>query len=391
MYEARQNKEKVSRILKNNSPVCQLTLKIGDTLFGKNKLKKNYYKNILNFEADNNKINRQIVKREIISYINNDITYRFPSWRQAVISVIDTRTQMLNPIVSDVDSRYIINLGSVETISICGKKCIRAYLAVFKPSPDGTYKDITQDEYGKIVAHPKENDTFWINFGRPLRAVKWMEKYKSNRDSDPRLRSILIPFNVFENIAKKSIPEVYRSKNKNHPFNVDVHYEPNQFGLTSKELDYFNKNIIPYSLITYSYNASLNKKEGMDAQLSSLKELLGIPNSDDIFNVFTTKNGEFTKKEKFKTIADNLMWLFGMMENTYKNINSTAFFPKGKEKTPKAKWMNIITKMLPSIKKSEDINPKIIAEVSLWATQARISELMASDFDEDVNMMKQNA
>lgn len=385
MYEARQRKEMVSRRIDRGvaRSVQQFKLVINGRLKNESVLKRNYYKNILNKEADGNLISRHILRRKISEIVKSNETYNFPTWRQAIISLIETKTMKLGPISSLVNKSYIINLGHVESIVVNGKQCIRAYLAVYAPSPDGSYKDISQDEYGNIKAYAKKNDIFWINFGRPLRAVKWMEKYKAGEDSDPRLRTVLIPFNVLKKIAEKSVIESKRSQHIESSFNVDVHYEPNQFGLTKEDLDFFNKNIIPYSLITYSYNTSnIAKNEGMSIPLSALKDQLGIPKDKDVFNVFTNNKGEFTKRNKFESNANKLMWLFGLM------TQSKLFVPKEKEKIPDDKRMDLIKKMLPDINNYSDITQEKINTIALWASQARISQLLASDFDESVENMK---
>lgn len=428
MYTTKQQKPQQSRVIRNlptssifsnkkiNCPheVSQLKLIINGRDFNLQKLKKSYYRKILNNEADNNKTEKSGCLRHKLRYmirqcIESDKQFTYPTFRHAIISIMDKTTiQIPTTFKSKVDDEFIINVGDVLTVNIHGKQCVRAYLSVFKSSTDGQFKDVTQNKFGRVKAFAKPNDIFWLNIGRPLRAVKWMEKYKRDAESSPLIRSFLIPYDLFLKIAANSVPEHERRDHKDHSFNVDVHYAPNQFGLTQKDLDELNKNIIPFSLITYydneeSYNES---QGGQMLPVSILKEQLGIPLKDDIFEIFSMKGSkEFTKHKKFATKANNLMWYYGMLSildydkkemdivkktsykagqqisdmiaiaygHVQKIINYIHYIPDDKKKIPKSDWENIL--------KNYDLTPAKLREIALWANHSKISELIVQDAD----------
>ena len=419
MKASKEHKSQTSRVIQNSmtlkkkpkycSEVSQFKLIIGGNNFDLSKLKKWYYKKILNNEADNNQYSRHQLKHKIRQYIESNELFTYPTFRHAIISIMDATTiQIPTSFKSKVNKEYIINVGDVQTVNIHGKQCVRAYLSVFKSSIDGKFKDVTQNEFGRVKALAKPNDIFWLNIGRPLRAVKWMEKYKRDAESLPLIRSFLIPYNLFLKIAANSVPECKRSDHKDHSFNVDVHYAPNQFGLTKKDLDELNKHIIPFSLITYydnenSYNES---QGGQMLPVSILKEQLGIPLTDDIFEIFSMKESkEFTKHKKFATNTNNLMWYYGMLSildydkkemnivkktsnkaelqisdmitiaygHAQKIINYIHYIPNEKKKIPKSCWKNQLNKY--------NLTPEKLRDIALWANHSKISELIAQDAD----------
>ena len=135
MYEARQRKEMVSRRIDRGvaRSVQQFKLVINGRLKNESVLKRNYYKNILNKEADGNLISRHILRRKISEIVKSNETYNFPTWRQAIISLIETKTMKLGPISSLVNKSYIINFTTqkillfraMETKGLrnCGNPC----------------------------------------------------------------------------------------------------------------------------------------------------------------------------------------------------------------------------------------------------------------------------
>lgn len=88
-----------------------------------------------------------------------------------------------------VDGQKVINRGIVETEIVNEKPYVRVYSGVmssvrFDTEDEQTgiatskYKDIHQSsQSGKIIISSGDNNLLWAGLGRPLRALKWSEKY----------------------------------------------------------------------------------------------------------------------------------------------------------------------------------------------------------------------
>lgn len=87
-----------------------------------------------------------------------------------------------------VTGHNVINRGIVETEMVKGKHYVRVYSGLMgtvgftseNPATGvGTsaYKDIHQNASGNIIISSGNNSLLWAGMGRPLRALKWSEKY----------------------------------------------------------------------------------------------------------------------------------------------------------------------------------------------------------------------
>ncbi len=226
-----------------------------------------------------------------------------------------------------------IHRSDLETEEVLGVHYVRLYLAIpaasdFKGTGkrDGKavskFKDVQQDpDTGRIIIATGDNSMLWVGGGRPLRAIKWAEKYiveheglakekeeiltvetakaararkevsfleadvkhysrlknptkgqaqrvqrnatkleeesKKLRDAEeaaekaarkakvhrsitnPLIRTYLFPLELFNKIASRAVPENENAKSiyAERSFNVDRHYEPNQYGFRGLDLD----------------------------------------------------------------------------------------------------------------------------------------------------------
>ncbi len=98
-----------------------------------------------------------------------------------------------------IKGQDVINRGIVETEMVDGNLYVRVYSALMGSvafhSQDTTtgeatsdYKDIHQNKKGKITISSGKNNVLWAGMGRPLRALKWSEKYFAQiRHENPAL------------------------------------------------------------------------------------------------------------------------------------------------------------------------------------------------------------
>ena len=219
-------------------------------------------------------------------------------------------------------------------------------------SATSLFKDVQQDaKSGKIIISSGNNSMLWVSGGRPLRAVKWAEKYRTDKEGTtkfvlakakgikeankgkpwdaerkagerhreeyesaaktvtekdaPLIRSYLVPLDDFNEISKKAVLESMRSTNKEDSFNVDRHAEPNQFGVMTKDQKKLRETALPDSLITYAYDteyAKSTKTAGEVRPIGELWERLGAP-SQQLKNSPWVKNGEFQDRKALPKMA----------------------------------------------------------------------------------------
>ena len=117
------------------------------------------------------------------------------------------------------------------------------------------YKDVGEDDLGRVLIHgggSSGDSTLWISIGRPLRQLKWLEKYAASGAPAPMVRSFLVPLAVADLLAGDAITES-GSGGSEMTLNVDKHYERNQYGVKSPQaMELLRQWALPGSLRTYS-------------------------------------------------------------------------------------------------------------------------------------------
>lgn len=220
----------------------------------------------------------------------------------------------------------VVHRGITEQEFFKGTLAVRLYVTLFKEvevAPGGTtpYKDVHQDKKtGKITIYSGDKTpVLWVNAGQPLRALKWLEKYKVEKKpgAQPVIRSFCIPVSAYIPITQNAILEHDAGKegNESKTFNVDRHYASDQFGIRGNALKTLQEKALPGSLITYADDLAYSKPEvGGEILLTKvLRDRLGVPTTAiQGANVFVDPTtGEFQKKDQFGGIADKLMNIYG--------------------------------------------------------------------------------
>ncbi len=219
----------------------------------------------------------------------------------------------------------VVHRGVTEQEIFEGVPAVRLYVTLFKEvevvNGITPYKDVHQDsKTGKIKIYSGDKTpVLWVNAGQPLRALKWLEKYKVEKKpgAEPVIRSFCIPVSAYLPITRNAILEHDAGQvgNELKTFNVDRHYASDQFGFRGDALQTLQKEALPGSLITYTDDLSY-AKPGVGGQIrltNVLRERLGVPlTTIEGANVFVDPStGEFQKKDSFSGIADKLMNIYG--------------------------------------------------------------------------------
>jgi hypothetical protein len=228
----------------------------------------------------------------------------------------------VGPVPKQGGPSNVIHRGVTEQETIDGVAAVRLYVTVFSEaqvSAGGTsrYKDIHQNRWTKKISiYTGEGDSIlWVNAGQPLRALKWLEKYKAqDPNAKPVIRSFCIPTADFLGITASAILEHDASTpaNRDRTFNVDRHYASDQFGVRGDGLRILRGTAIKGSLITYAENpAHTHSDFGGDIRtVRELRDRLGVPEAA-LPNESVFVNGtDFQKKDRFAGIADKLMNIY---------------------------------------------------------------------------------
>lgn len=311
-------------------------------------------------------------------------------------------------------------------------------------SASSLFKDVQQDvESGKILISSGNNSMLWVSAGRPLRAVKWAEKYRTDKagtlkfvtekaeaikqktkgkhwDAErralekdrksyedagktvtekdaPLIRSYLVPLDAFNEISKKAVLESMRADRKDDTFNVDRHAEPNQFGVMTNDQKTLRESALPGSLITYAYDTKYargTKTAGEVRPVQELWERLGAP-GEQLKNSPWVKNGEFQDRKALPKMAETLNMHYVTWREkrgrggTRSGGSDVLMGGKGGKIPPTAR-----EKQLTQFLAEHGVGPEREAEfmekvVAPWANQAAIEAMLAEDYermnrDEDV-------
>ena len=207
-----------------------------------------------------------------------------------------------------------------------GAPCVRVYVTVFAEAEvvggQSRFKDIQQvGGIVKIYNAPGDNTPFWMNFGQPLRALKWYEKYKYQKPTPDKpaipsrsICSFLIPNQTYRKISGGAILENDASLDKGRSFNVDRHYASDQFGVRGDDLRLIMQAAVRGSLITYTDDMShvTRATAGIIKTTGALRTALGVP-AETIPNIWVDPNaGEFSDKGTFAKSANTYMDIYGV-------------------------------------------------------------------------------
>ncbi|MBW2738131.1 MAG: hypothetical protein JRE64_04625 [Deltaproteobacteria bacterium] len=215
---------------------------------------------------------------------------------------------------------------------------------------------------------------------------------------NPHVRSFLCDLKVFESLVANAIPEELAKK---HPdsvaFNVDRHYEPNQYNLEGDGLRRVLAALLDRSLITHVYypDAVDVTTSGEIRDIRELWYRLGIPEQQLDVTVWTEGTG-FADRKKFGGVADNLSMFYGTWLESLvpeKKRKPSLFVSKRKAQIPFFRRREMLTDFLDKygISGPEETRRFMEDVVGPWASQAEIARIMAEDYDrmnQDENIKK---
>jgi hypothetical protein len=252
-----------------------------------------------------------------------------------------TSYSYLGPAFKTLDNFYVdknsgarigdksINRNITEQDFVDGRAVVRMYTAVFQEELGDAYKDVHQDPKTKIIVF-KGTGTFWVSGGQPLRALKWLEKYKysvdknSNKPGRPIIRSFQLPAVIYHRISAGAEPEPNGPNHLTSSINVDVHAASDQWGVRGPDLEMMKNEALPGSLISYADDLSYITPSfaGQVLLADVLRNRLAVPlDMAREAEVFLTRerfdggkpvNAEFQDRHSFEGIADNLMCIYGV-------------------------------------------------------------------------------
>ncbi|MDT8912080.1 toxin glutamine deamidase domain-containing protein [Amycolatopsis sp. PS_44_ISF1] len=186
----------------------------------------------------------------------------------------------------------VVHRGEFEVEPIAGRHYVRIYTAVYGAAEPGSgFKDVHQSADGEVSVHTGGAEGLWAGAGRPMRALKWLEKYRhqqirqGEQHRAPLLRSYLVPLAEYTEITKRALPEdrAPRDRTRNSDQSADV----NQFNLRAGELERLKEHVLGGSLVTYvrtaqdEQGARASGRSGRVERASDLYARLGISTDFD--------------------------------------------------------------------------------------------------------------
>lgn len=170
--------------------------------------------------------------------------------------------------------------------------------------------------------------------------------------------------------------------------NVDVHYEPNQFGLHGEDMNILRRDAVPGSLKSYALFPEMmtKKQKEQSGELHSvdvLKTNLGIPLKNLAVNPWLNGSG-FAKKKEFSSNAKALSGYYATwLKMKQPGFKDDALLEKDDAKIPFKVRENQLRTFLKEnnvdSSRTDDFMEKVVAH---WASQSMIAHIMSTDFDQ---------
>ncbi len=334
--------------------------------------------------------------RKLVDTLPNHIPEHVVNTGHRVLNDYDRKVgiqgvKYLGPSKTGASDEHVINRGISEVVVIDGKAYTPIYMTIYSSVLDQErpgFKDVGQDKDGRIQIHTGGSDggenTLWISAGRPLRQVKWLEKYAAQGATAPVVRSFLVPLSAMDEISKAAITE-HKSKDSGKDMNVDKHFERNQFGILPKSLDVLRRHALPGSLRSYTDSDISGGKPDTWGELrpaSELREKLGIPPKRlKDFSVFVDHTSQdFTSKSGYEKQADTLMRIYALHKKDPEFLPAKETIPDS-DQTRQQQVQDFFTKHRPD-GFTGTLDEFVTDYIAPWATQARIAQEISEDFDD---------
>ncbi|GGX76330.1 hypothetical protein [Streptomyces hiroshimensis] len=164
------------------------------------------------------------------------------------------------------DRTSLTNRGDIDTEERGGKLYVRVYQTVFAPVTGGRHKDVQQRADGSID-FINQQDSAWLNMGRPWRAMHYMRTYQDqknrkasggNAPSDPAdtsmVRTFLIPIETYRQVTENAVSEqqigaTADARNTNQ--STDKAKDTDQYEVRGGWMKEVTRSAVPNSLVTY--------------------------------------------------------------------------------------------------------------------------------------------
>ena len=222
------------------------------------------------------------------------------------------------------------------------------------------------------------------------RSRKLAREALANRDrvaaqADKEMRSFMPELLTDRVSGRAAFQRIVDFKPHERTFNVDRHYEPNQFGVRGDELTEMRRLALPKSLKSYAYHPGKVTLRGGDVrEIGELRDRLGVPRAD-LSETQWTSGGDFTKQKNFSGQADALSMHYAtwiQRQNGGEGKDVSAILTDWQARIP----YSVRLKKLDDFFESEGVprpREKEFMErvVGPWASQNMIAHVMAEDYD----------
>lgn len=187
----------------------------------------------------------------------------------------------------------LTNRGDLDTEERGGETYVRVYQTVFAPvAAGGGHKDVQQHGGGSID-FLNQQDSAWLNMGRPWRAMHYMRTYQDQKNrkapggfasptarTTALVRSFLIPLDTYRRVTGSAVSEQQINSTRD-PGNVsqstDKAKDSDQYQIRGKLMGDVAATAVPGSLVTYAPDGLVTElgKEPRHGTVKPLSELLG--------------------------------------------------------------------------------------------------------------------
>ena len=214
------------------------------------------------------------------------------------------------------------------------------------------------------------------------------EKYTAAFAEVKKLKDRAMPDLAMQDFTAAGVlAEMKNRKLDKGSINVDVHYEPNQFGLHGDDIETLRKDAVKGSLESFAmFPDKLSKKQRRESgklqSVDVLRERLGIPVTELAENPWLSGSG-FAKKNKFEKSAKELSEYYATWLKMKKpEFDDSAMVEPDRAGIPferrKEMLLEFLEKHHIAPERRDEFMEKVVAP---WASQGMIAHIMASDFD----------
>ena len=235
-----------------------------------------------------------------------------------------------------VDGQNVIHKGIVETEMVNGMPHVRVYSGLMSSvsfdseneqtgEATSAYKDVHQTQDGKITISSGNNSLLWAGMGRPLRVLKWSEKYFAQiLHEKPDLKSLYVKY-------KAAVSDIETQNKIIENLNITIDRENKR--LKSNTTSWTGRGKSPSKKQQRSLQLLATKIEGHQKEVKqandrikknalvvkNAKTILG-KDANPVIRSFLIPFSSYEKISK-RAIPEELNTVFSQGEDAYKIIN----------------------------------------------------------------------